>query len=98
MNVKGLLVRDFSKVHDRIEYRELPIPSCASRRLLRESIDENYLNAFLDTYSHFIGALEAHAERAVILSEIVAIWFLTECGDELDARQRDAERRLNGAA
>lgn len=96
-NVKELLVRDFSKVYDRIEYRDVPIPSCLSRRLLQESIDENYLHAFIGTYAHFVRAVEVHPERALILSEIVAIWFLTERGDELDAREKDAERRLNGA-
>jgi hypothetical protein len=34
----------------------------------------------------------------MILSEIIAIWFLAECGSELEARGKDLERRFNGTA
>jgi hypothetical protein len=88
----------FEQVYSRVEYRDAPIPSCDARRLLRESIDCLFVQQFIGTFDHFVGELDQHPKRDAILSEIIAIWFLAECGEELEARGKDLERRFNGTA
>lgn len=94
----SLNLKEWAEVYDRIEYLDEPIPSCDARRLLRASIDKGFLAAFHDTYDDFVAALDEHPKRSPILSEIIAIWFLTECESELEARERDIERPISGTA